>query len=175
MSALLEGEIPPWKTPYFYKFANKVYLVHRRDKLRASHRSVERLRTNPKVEILYDSVLDEVVGGEKVTGVKIKHVKTNDIKEIELSGVFIAIGYKPETSLFKDKIEINAQGYIKTDGHSKTSVEGVFAAGDVMDPNYKQAIVAAGTGAIASMEALKYIEELECDAFIKRQACKTEE
>jgi thioredoxin reductase (NADPH) len=159
---------------FLTKFANKVYVVHRRDKLRANRRSAERLTANPKVEILYDCVLDEIVGGEKVSGVKIKNVKTNDIRDIEVSGVFIAIGHKPETSLFKDKIEIDKQGYIKTDGHTQTSVEGVFAAGDVMDPNYKQAIIAAGTGAIAGMKALKYIEELECDEFIKRKACRGE-
>ncbi|MCK5583671.1 MAG: thioredoxin-disulfide reductase [Elusimicrobiales bacterium] len=159
---------------FLTKFSNKVYLVHRRDKLRTNRRSEERLKANPKIEILYDSVLDEVLGEEKVSGIKIKNVKTNDIREINLSGVFIAIGHHPETSLFKDKIEIDEQGYIKTDGHTKTSVEGVFAAGDVMDPNYKQAIIAAGTGAIAGMQALKYIEDLECDEFIKQKSCKTE-
>ncbi|MCG2726971.1 MAG: thioredoxin-disulfide reductase [Elusimicrobia bacterium] len=142
---------------FLAKFSNKVYLVHRRDKLRTNRRSEEKLKANPKIEILYDSTLDEVLGSDKVSGVKIKNVKTNEIKEINLSGVFIAIGHTPETSLFKDKIEIDAQGYIKTDGHAKTSIEGVFAAGDVMDPNYKQAVIAAGTGAVAAMETLKYI------------------
>ena len=159
---------------FLTKFSNKVYLVHRRDKLRTNHRSEKKLKANPKIEILYDSVLDEVLGSDKVSGVKIKNVKTNRIREINLSGVFIAIGHHPETSLFKDKIKIDEQGYIKTDGHTKTSLEGVFAAGDVMDPNYKQAVIAAGTGAIAGLQALKYIENLECEQFIKQKSCKKE-
>ncbi|MBU2530071.1 MAG: thioredoxin-disulfide reductase [Elusimicrobia bacterium] len=156
---------------FLTKFCNKVYLVHRRDKLRTNKRSEDKLTSNPKIEILYDSVLQEVIGGEKVSGVRIKNVKTNEIKEISLSGVFIAIGYRPETSLFKDKIEIDSQGYIKTHDHTKTSVKGVFAAGDVMDPIYKQAIIASATGAKAGMDALRYIEDLQCDMFIKRRAC----
>ncbi|MEA3307245.1 MAG: thioredoxin-disulfide reductase [Elusimicrobiota bacterium] len=160
---------------FLTKFANRVYVVHRRDKLRANRRSADRLTANPKVEILYDCVLDEVVGDEKVSGVKIKNVKTNKIREINLSGVFIAIGHHPETDLIQNKVEIDEHGYIKTNCHSKTSVQGVFAAGDVMDPNYKQAIIAAGSGAIAGMQALKYIEDLECDEFIKQKDCKIEE
>ncbi|HNW43490.1 MAG TPA: thioredoxin-disulfide reductase [Elusimicrobiales bacterium] len=146
---------------FLTKFASKVYLVHRRDNLRACGRMVEKLNTNPKVEIIYDTVLEEVLGEAKVTGVRLKNVKTGAAREIALSGVFIAVGHTPATALFKDSLKLDEEGYIVTDCRGETSVKGVFSAGDVMDRRYKQAIVAAGAGCRASMEAGRYLEELK--------------
>lgn len=146
---------------FLTKFARKVYLVHRRDKLRTAYRLQEKLRENPKIEIIYESVVQEILGDTKVTGIKIKNLKTNQIKELSLNGVFVAIGHEPETSLFKDKIKLDENGYVITDRHGQTSVEGVFAAGDVVDRFYKQAVTAAGSGCIAALEALKYLENIK--------------
>ncbi|HBA62128.1 MAG TPA: thioredoxin-disulfide reductase [Elusimicrobia bacterium] len=145
---------------FLTKFATKVYLVHRRDILRASFRMQEKLRNNPKIEILYDTVLEEVLGAEKVTGVRLRNGKTGAGREIALSGVFIAIGHTPATALFKDALKLDEDGYIVTDCRGETSVRGVFAAGDVIDRTYKQAIVAAGAGCKAAMEAGRYLEEI---------------
>ncbi|MBI4655303.1 MAG: thioredoxin-disulfide reductase [Elusimicrobia bacterium] len=142
---------------FLTKFAARVYLIHRRDKLRTAYRLQERLK-NPKIELVYDSVLEQVMGDKKVSGVKIKNVKTGQIREIPAQGVFIAIGHEPETKLFRDSLKTDEKGYILTDGKTRTSIEGVFAAGDVADPLYKQAVIASGTGCMAALEALKYIE-----------------
>ncbi|PIU19801.1 MAG: thioredoxin-disulfide reductase [Elusimicrobia bacterium CG08_land_8_20_14_0_20_59_10] len=146
---------------FLTKFATKVYLVHRRDTLRASFRMQEKLRNAPKVEIIYDSVPEEMLGAERISGIKLKNLKTGAVREIALAGIFIAIGHTPATSLFKDVLKLDAEGYIVTDPRGGTSVPGVFAAGDVMDRSYKQAIVAAGAGCRAAMEAGKYLEELK--------------
>jgi thioredoxin reductase (NADPH) len=146
---------------FLTKFAPKVYLVHRRDALRASFRMQEKLRANPKVEIIYDTVLEEVLGGERVTGVRLKNLKTGASSELALPGVFIAIGHTPATAMFKDALKLDEDGYIVTDCRGETSVKGVFAAGDVMDPHYKQAIIAAGAGSRAALEAGKYLEEIK--------------
>ncbi len=144
---------------FLTKFATKVYLVHRRDKLRATFRLVEKLRNNPKIEIVYDHVPEEFTGEAKLTGVTLKNVKTGAIRRLEVTGAFIAIGHTPATKIFKGKVNLDEAGYIVTDGKLGTSVFGVFAAGDVMDTRYKQAVVAAGSGCKAAMEALLYLEE----------------
>ncbi|HAT72109.1 MAG TPA: thioredoxin-disulfide reductase [Elusimicrobia bacterium] len=146
---------------FLTKFASKVYLVHRRDKLRANFRLQEKLRINPKIEIIYDHVPAEITGEAKVTGVNLKHVKTGEVRRLETPGVFIAIGHSPATEIFKDKLNLDDAGYIVTDARTATSVFGVFAAGDVMDTRYKQAVVAAGSGCKAAMEALLYLEEIK--------------
>lgn len=144
---------------YLTNHASKVTLVHRRDELRAEKIMQDRLFANPKVEIIWDSVLEEVVGDANppsVTGVKIKNVKTGDVSEIKTDGVFIAIGHNPNTEVFlKDgTIETDGEKYIVTKtGTTQTNVEGVFAAGDVQDKEYRQAITAAGTGCMAALEA----------------------
>ena len=145
---------------FLTKFANRVYLIHRRDSLRASFRMQEKLKANPKIEFVWDSVVEEVLGEAKAAGVRVKNVKTGAGREIAATGVFVAIGHTPATSLFKDKLKLDEEGYIVTDCRGETSVKGVFAAGDVMDRNYKQAVVAAGNGCRAAIEAGRYLEEL---------------
>ncbi|HAH32371.1 MAG TPA: thioredoxin-disulfide reductase [Elusimicrobia bacterium] len=143
---------------FLTKFASRVYLVHRRDQLRANFRLQEKIKANPKIEIIYDCVPVEMLGDSKLKTVKIKNVKTGAMRELNLTGVFIAIGHTPETAVFEGQLKLDEEGYISTDEHKNTSVPGVFAAGDVMDRNYKQAIVAAGAGCMAAMEAGKYLE-----------------
>ena len=147
---------------YLTNHASKVILVHRRDKLRAEKILQDRLFKHPKIQVIWDSALEEVLGSEKplsVEGVKIKNLKTGNVSDLKVDGVFIAIGHKPNTGLFKDKLDMDEEGYIITQPDStKTSVEGVFAAGDVQDKIFRQAVTAAGTGCMASLEALKFIE-----------------
>ncbi len=146
---------------FLTRFASKVYLAHRRDALRATFRLQEKLRANPKIEIIYDHTPEEITGENKVTGINLKNVKTGAVRRLETTGVFIAIGHTPATRLFAGKLNLDDSGYIVTDCNLATSVFGVFAAGDVMDTRYKQAIVAAGAGCKASMEALLYLEEVK--------------
>ncbi|KAF0125435.1 MAG: thioredoxin reductase [Elusimicrobia bacterium] len=144
---------------FLTRFAEKVLLIHRRDQLRAAHRLQEKLLANPKIEIVYDHVPEEFLGGERLEALRVKNVKTGEKKELKLSAVFIAIGHDPETAVFGDALKKDAGGYLVTDARCATSIEGVYAAGDVMDPHYRQAIVAAGTGCMAAMEALNYLQE----------------
>ena len=143
--------------------ASKVTLVHRRDSLRAEKIMQDRLFANPKIEMLWDHVVDEIMGQDDppgVTGVRLKHAKTGAPQELVLDGVFVAIGHDPATQLFRGQIDMDEQGYIATAGDSTaTSVPGVFAAGDVQDKVYRQAVTAAGTGCMAAIEAEKYLEE----------------
>ena len=143
------------------RIAKKVYLIHRRDSLRADKTLQERLFENPKINVEWDSVVEEVVGTENplsVTGLKIKNVKTDQSKLLKVDGVFIAIGHHPNTELFRDSLKLDKDGYIITEPNSgKTNIEGVFAAGDVKDPYYRQAVIAAASGCIAALEAEKYL------------------
>jgi len=141
---------------YLTRFAEKVSIVHRRDEFRAEPIVVERARSNEKIELITSAVVDEVLGAEsgKVTGVRLRSTKTNETSEIEAGGVFVAIGHDPNTSLFADTLEHDEAGYLITKPHStETNVEGVFAAGDVQDPSFRQAITAAGSGCMAALEA----------------------
>jgi thioredoxin reductase (NADPH) len=144
--------------------ANKVYLVHRRGELRAEKILQDRLFANKKIELVWNHELDEVIGTKdpkSVTGVRLKDVNSGKIKEIACEGVFIAIGHKPNTDMFKGFINIDNEGYIITLPNStKTSINGVFAAGDVQDKIYRQAVTAAGTGCMAALEADKYLRGL---------------
>lgn len=144
---------------FLTKFASKVYLVHRRNELRANFRLQEKLKANPKVEIVYDHVPEEFVGEAKLTALRIKHVKTGALRDLVLPGAFVAIGHTPATRIFAGKLKLDEAGYIVTDERTAASVPGVYAAGDVMDTRYKQAIVAAGSGCKAAMEALLYLQE----------------
>jgi thioredoxin reductase (NADPH) len=146
---------------FLTKFASRVHLVHRRDKLRASFRLVEKLKANPKVELIYDHVPQEFIGEEKLTGIDLKNVKTGAVRRLEVTGAFIAIGHTPATELVKGKLKLDGEGYIVTDERTASSVPGVYAAGDVADTHYKQAVVAAGTGCKAALEALAFIEGCE--------------
>ncbi len=137
----------------------------RRDEFRAEKILVERLKKNDKVEIKWDSVLDEVLGDEEplgVTGARLKNVKTGETEDLAVHGVFIAIGHKPSTELFKGKLPMDDEGYlIKHADSTATDIPGVFAAGDVTDKVYRQAVTAAGMGCMAALEAEKYVAELE--------------
>lgn len=144
---------------FLTNFANKVYLIHRRDKLRASALSQEKVKKNPKIEILYNYVVKEIKGNNKVERVILKNTLDLSEKEIDVSGVFIAIGHNPNSGIVKDKVKLDADGYILVDTNYQTSVEGVFACGDVVDKVYKQAVIAASSGAIAAINAVKYIEK----------------
>ena len=150
---------------YLTNHATKVTLVHRRDELRAEKILQERLFKHPKVEILWDSVLDEVLGDSDplgVTGIRVRNVNTGDTTELALDGVFIAIGHRPNTEIFKGVLDMDSEGYLITAADSTaTNVDGVFAAGDVQDKIYRQAVTAAGTGCMAALEAEKYIAARE--------------
>jgi thioredoxin reductase (NADPH) len=147
---------------FLTKFASKVTIIHRRDKLRASKILQERAFKNPKVEFIWDTVLHEIVGDPQqgVTGVKVENVKTGEVSVKQCQGVFIAIGHNPNTEILKGQVEMNEAGYIITrNGSTRTNVPGVFAAGDVQDHVYRQAITAAGSGCMAAMDAERFLEE----------------
>jgi len=147
---------------FLTRFATKVTLVHRRDELRASKIMQERARANDKIEFAWNSVVDEIVGDDFVTGLRLKDVKSGETREIPVEAVFIAIGHKPNTDLLQGQLELDDVGYIKAEaGTSRTSVEGVFACGDAMDPVYRQAVTAAGTGCMAAIDAERWLAEQE--------------
>jgi thioredoxin reductase (NADPH) len=143
---------------FLTKFASKVTVVHRRDELRASKIMQQRAHENPKIEFMWDSVITELVGDGKLKGAKVRNVKTGEESFVEAGGAFVAIGHTPNTSLFEDQLELDG-GYIKTAGETtETSVPGVFAAGDVVDYRYRQAITAAGMGCEAAMDSERWLE-----------------
>jgi thioredoxin reductase (NADPH) len=148
---------------FLTSFASKVTLVHRRDELRAERILQDRLFAHPKIETVWDSAIEEVLGAEDplgVTGVAVKNLKTGAVSQISCDGVFIAIGHAPASELFKDQLEMNAGGYLKvTPGRSSTAISGVFAAGDVTDDVYRQAVTAAGMGCMAALEAVRFLAE----------------
>ncbi len=150
---------------YLTNFAAKVTLIHRRDSLRADQALQDRLFANPKIEVIWDSVVTEFVGSNEplgLTALKLKNIKTDAVSELPVSGAFIAIGHHPNTDLFKGILELDNEGYIITKPNScATSVPGLFAAGDVKDPQFRQAVIAAGSGCIACLEAEKYLAALK--------------
>lgn len=150
---------------FLTNFATKVTLIHRRDSLRAEKVLQQRLFANPKIEVVWDCVVDEILGEDNppaVTGVALKNVKTGALRKLKTDGVFIAIGHVPATELFKDKLKMDKEGYILTAPDStKTSVEGVYAAGDVKDKIFRQAVTAAGLGCMAALEAEKFFAARE--------------
>ncbi len=148
---------------FLTKFAREVNIVHRRDILRAEKYMQEKLFKNPKINIIWDSVLEEIKGpeGGVVEKVVIKNVKTGELSERDADGVFMGIGYSPATSLFRGQIDLDENGYIICKDGAKTSVEGVFAAGDVRDPLFRQAIAAAGTGCKAAIEADRFLQDTQ--------------
>jgi thioredoxin reductase (NADPH) len=151
---------------YLTKFASKVTLVHRRDALRASKIMQDKAFANPKIEFLWDSEIATVNDVEKgeVTGISVRNLKTGALHDVALDGVFIAIGHTPNTALVKGQLELDENDYIVTHDGSKTSVPGVFAAGDVQDHIYRQAITAAGSGCMAAIDAERYLESLPVHA-----------
>jgi thioredoxin reductase (NADPH) len=146
---------------YLTNHATKVTLIHRRDSFRAEKIMQERLFRNPKIEVIWDSVVEEVLGGStppSVTGVRIKNVKTGAVRDLAVDGLFVAIGHAPATDLFRGQIDIDAEGYIVTKPDSTaTNVPGVFAAGDVKDKVFRQAVTAAGMGCMAALEAERFL------------------
>ena len=146
---------------FLTKFATKVKLIHRRNELRAEKMLQKKLKENKKIEIIWDSVLEEVLGNEKpkgVTGIKIKNVKTNKTTQLNVHGLFIAIGHDPATSLFKGQLDMDKEGYLITKPDStQTNKPGVFAAGDVKDKVFRQAVTAAGMGCMSALEAEKFL------------------
>ena len=146
---------------FLTKFASKVKLIHRRNELRAEKMLQEKLKANKKIEVIWDSVVDEVLGTNEpksVNGIKIKNTKDNKIKELKIDGLFIAIGHDPATSLFKNQLKMDKDGYLITKPDStETSIPGVFAAGDVKDKIFRQAVTAAGMGCMSALEAEKYL------------------
>lgn len=155
------GDTAMEESTYLTKFAKSVTVVHRRDTLRASKIMQDRAQKNSKIRFVWNHVLSEIFEPEKkqVTGVRLRDVQTKKEHDLEVQGVFIAIGHKPNTQLFRDQLEMDANGYIVVDGRStRTSVPGVFAAGDVADHVYRQAVTAAGTGCMAAIDAERFLE-----------------
>ncbi|RYE05654.1 MAG: thioredoxin-disulfide reductase [Rickettsiaceae bacterium] len=150
---------------YLTNHATKVTIIHRRDSFRAEKILQERLHNNPKISVVWNHVVDEIIGNDNpksVTGINIRNVVSNELKYIKCEGVFVAIGHQPNTALFKDKINMDKEGYIVTLSDStKTNIPGVFAAGDVQDKVFRQAITAAGTGCMAALEAEKFLNHTE--------------
>jgi thioredoxin reductase (NADPH) len=160
---------------FLTKFASKVYIIHRRDSMRAEKILQERLKANPKIEFLWNRVVDDIIGEEnpvkKVTHLRLKSTDVNQIEEdLPVDGVFIAIGHKPNSDVFSGIVDIDQNGYIITKGKStETSLEGIFAAGDIQDSIYRQAITSAGTGCMAALDAEKYLEKLDHSIYHKNK------
>ncbi|HEX4046339.1 MAG TPA: thioredoxin-disulfide reductase [Elusimicrobiota bacterium] len=153
------GDTAMEEANFLTKFASAVTVVHRRGELRASKIMVERAKKNPKISFVWDSAVDEVTGNGHVDGVKLKNLKTGAVTPLKCEGVFVAIGHTPTTGFLNGQLKTNANGYIETDERTRTSVEGVFAAGDVMDERYRQAVTAAGNGCKAALEAERWLAE----------------
>jgi thioredoxin reductase (NADPH) len=147
---------------FLTRYAPKVTLIHRRDELRASRIMQDRARKNEKIEFMWDSAVDEVLGEDFVTGVRVRNVKTGELDELPVEALFIAIGHTPNTDLVRGQLELDDVGYVKVEpGSTRTNVEGVFACGDAMDPTYRQAVTAAGTGCMAAIDAERWLAEQE--------------
>ena len=144
---------------FLTKFAGEVLLIHRRDEFRASKIMLERARNNPKISFLTDTVVEDILGEEGVEGIRVKNTKTGDERDLEVDGYFAAIGHAPATGLFKGQVEMDEGGYVIQKEHTMTSVPGVFAAGDVSDKRYRQAVTAAGDGCRAAIDAERWLEE----------------
>ena len=147
---------------YLTRHASKVTVIHRRDSLRASKIMQDKAFANPKIAFLWDSEIAEVndVARGEVTGITVRNLKTGALSDVALEGVFIAIGHTPNTKLFTGQIELDENGYVRTHSGSRTNIPGVFAAGDVQDHHYRQAITAAGSGCMAAMDAERFLDGL---------------
>ncbi len=149
---------------FLTRYAKKVTIVHRRDTLRAGAILQKRARENEKVDFIWDTVVTAILGDEKVEAVRLQHVKTGEEREMPIDGVFIFIGHRPNTELFRGHLEMDERGYLVVDKRMRTSVPGVFAAGEVADPIYRQVITSAGMGAAAAIEAVRFLQEQGADA-----------
>ncbi len=155
------GDSAMEEATFLTKFASKVTLIHRRGEFRASRIMLERARTNPKIAFRLDTTVEEVLGDGKVEGLKLKDVKSGAVSTLPVQGLFLAIGHEPNTKPFRGAIELDAQGYVVVKRHTETSVPGVFAAGDVQDSRYRQAISAAGSGCMAAIDVERWLAEHE--------------
>ena len=156
------GDTAVEEATFLTRFASKVTLVHRRDQLRASKIMQDRAFNDPKISFIWDSVVDEVVGDDHVTAVKLKNLKSGQLSEFKTDGLFVAIGHKPNTDILKGKLDLNEKGYVEAlnGSESLTRIEGVFVAGDVEDFHYRQAVTAAGAGCKAALEAERYLASI---------------
>ncbi|MDQ6735694.1 MAG: thioredoxin-disulfide reductase [Nitrospirota bacterium] len=154
------GDTAMEEANFLTRFAGKVSVVHRRDKLRASKIMQDRAFNHEKITFVWNSVVEEILGDSVVTGVRLRNVVTDQLSELKCAGVFVAIGHSPNTGLFEGHVEMDARGYIVTKHGMATNMPGVFAAGDVQDTHYRQAITAAGSGCMAAMDAERYLEAL---------------
>mgnify|MGYP001574461913 FL=1 len=153
------GDTAMEEATFLTKFASKVVVVHRRDSLRASKIMQDRAKKNPKISFIWDTAIEEITGNGHVDGVKLKNLKTNDVTPLKCDGVFMAIGHQPTTGFLGGQLKLDENGYIVADDRTRTSVEGVFAAGDVMDHRYRQAVTAAGNGCKAALEAERWLAD----------------
>ena len=154
------GDTAVEEANYLTKFGSVVYLVHRRDELRASKIMQKRAFDNKKLEIIWDTTFEDAIGDDFVTGARVQNVKSKEVKDIPVAGIFYAIGHTPNTQMFKGQLDLDEIGYIKVKaGTQETNIEGVFAAGDVHDHKYRQAVTAAGTGCAAALEAERWLAE----------------
>ena len=152
------GDSAVEEAEYLTKYATKVYVIHRRDALRASRIMQERLQANPKIEVIWDTVVTQALGDHFLNSVRLQNVKTKEEKLLEIAGLFYAIGHSPNTGFLQGQLRTDEQGYILTEpGSTKTSIEGVFACGDVQDKDYRQAVTAAGSGCMAAIDAERYL------------------
>jgi len=152
------GDSAMEEATFLTKFATKVSIVHRRDKLRASKIMQDRAMKNEKIAFVWNSAVEDILGNDVVTGVRVKNLVTGKITEMPCGGVFVAIGHRPNTALFTDQLEMDAKGYLITNHGTATSIPGVFAAGDVQDSTYRQAVTAAGSGCMAAIDAERFLE-----------------
>jgi len=153
------GDTAMEEATFLTRFAKTVTLIHRRDTFKASKIMIDKAKANPKIKFLLDSGIEEILGEKEVTGIRVKNFKTGAVSEMALQGVFVAIGHQPNTSLFKGTLEMNEAGYLNVvPGTTTTNIPGVFAAGDVADHVYRQAVTAAGTGCMAAIDAERFLE-----------------
>jgi thioredoxin reductase (NADPH) len=156
------GDTACEEASYLANICNKVYMIVRRDEMRASQIMQKRVMNNPKIEILWNSETEEILGDEEVTGARLYNNVTHEKREIKVSGFFVAIGHQPNTDIFKGIIDMDENGYINTvPGSTRTNIEGVFACGDAQDHVYRQAVTAAGTGCMAALDAERYMAAKE--------------
>jgi thioredoxin reductase (NADPH) len=155
------GDTALWESTFLAKFAEKVYILHRRDKFRGAKILGDRVKAKENIEILWDTEVKSIKGEKKLEGLRIFNNKTNEERDLDVDGLFVAIGHHPRTECLNGQIELDDYGYIVTDKKQHTNVPGVFACGDVQDPDYRQVVIAAGSGAKAAIEASEYIEEKE--------------
>ncbi len=153
------GDTAMEEANFLANIVRKVTVIHRRDKLKASQILQHRAVKNPRISFIWDSTIDDILGDNKVTGVKIQNLQTGNTSVVQTDGVFVAIGYDPNTSIFKGKLELDAKGYVVTRNETETNVRGVFAAGDVRDYRYRQAVTAAADGCKAAIDADRFILE----------------